>query len=159
MDQAFNEAVEVVLKNEGGYVRDPDDPGGETKFGISKKSYPDLDIAELTRDEAVAIYHRDFWEANRYGEIHNFDVAMKVFDLAVNVGAKTVNVMLQLAIGLTGDQAVEVDGIVGPQTLGAVNGHSNAGWLVDKLRIIAVEHYAAINNPKYLAGWIKRSIS
>ena len=159
MDQTFSEAVEVVLRNEGGYVRDPDDPGGETKFGISKRSYPALDIAELTRDEAIYIYHRDFWAANRYGEIEDRGLAEKVFDLAVNMGAKTANVMMQVAINLTGGEPVEVDGIIGPQTLGAVNRHMSPAWLVDKLRVIAVEHYAAINNPKFLAGWVKRAIS
>ena len=49
------EAIEHVLKFEGGYVNDPDDPGGETNFGISKRSYPDLDIAALTVADAVEI--------------------------------------------------------------------------------------------------------
>ena len=48
----FDEIIEVVLKHEGGYVNDPDDPGGETKYGISKKAYPDEDIKELTIERA-----------------------------------------------------------------------------------------------------------
>lgn len=54
-------AITTLLKVEGGYVNDPRDPGGETKYGISRRSYPNLDIARLTREDAVAIYERDFW--------------------------------------------------------------------------------------------------
>ena len=46
----FDEIIEVVLHHEGGYVNDPDDPGGETNFGIAKRSHPDVDIANLTKD-------------------------------------------------------------------------------------------------------------
>lgn len=56
-------AIALVLKHEGGYIDDPADPGGETKYGISKRSYPDLDIKNLTPEEATAIYQRDFWTA------------------------------------------------------------------------------------------------
>ncbi len=45
----FDEIIEVVLHHEGGYVNDPDDPGGETNFGIAKRSHPDVDIANLTK--------------------------------------------------------------------------------------------------------------
>lgn len=54
-------AVDLVLRHEGGYVNDPRDPGGETNFGISKRSYPDLAIADLTRAQAGSIYQKDFW--------------------------------------------------------------------------------------------------
>src|SRR5690606_28008981 len=57
-DERFRRAVEVVLKHEGGYVNNPSDPGGETKYGISKRSYPELDIANLTQEDAIAIYYR-----------------------------------------------------------------------------------------------------
>ena len=55
--------------DEGGYVDNPADPGGETKFGISKREYPDLEIATLTRADAVAIYYRDWWQRYRYSEL------------------------------------------------------------------------------------------
>ena len=44
----FSEAIEIVLKHEGGYVNDPDEPGGETKYGISKRSFPKYYIKNLT---------------------------------------------------------------------------------------------------------------
>ena len=48
----FEEIIDNVLESEGGYVNDKDDPGGETNMGISKRAYPDLDIKNLTREEA-----------------------------------------------------------------------------------------------------------
>ena len=48
----FDEIIEVVLHHEGGYVNDPKDPGGETNFGIAKRSHPDVDIKNLTKDGA-----------------------------------------------------------------------------------------------------------
>ena len=55
----FNEAIEIVLKHEGGYVNDIDDPGGETMMGISKKAYPNLDIKNLTKEDVKNIYYKD----------------------------------------------------------------------------------------------------
>lgn len=57
----FDEAFERTLGHEDGYVDDPRDPGGETKWGISKRSYPHLDIKNLTQDQAKGIYRTDFW--------------------------------------------------------------------------------------------------
>jgi lysozyme family protein len=57
----FDDLIGRVLTHEGGYVSDPRDPGGETRFGIAKRSYPNVDIKALTRDDAIAIYRRDFW--------------------------------------------------------------------------------------------------
>ena len=58
----FKDIINNVLQSEGGYVYDKDDPGGETKYGISKRAYPDFDIKNLTKDDAKAIYLRDFWQ-------------------------------------------------------------------------------------------------
>jgi len=82
---AFDRAVDLVLQLEGGYVNDPRDPGGETKYGISKRSYPDVDIAALTREDAIAIYHRDFWMPVA-SVVADPQMRMLVFDSAVNHG-------------------------------------------------------------------------
>jgi lysozyme family protein len=83
-DQAFN----VVVGIEAGYVNDPNDPGGETKFGISKRAYPQLDIPNLTLDQAKAIYLRDYWHLCKCDELP-MDLALAVFDCAVNQGVST----------------------------------------------------------------------
>src|SRR5690606_3267043 len=120
MDERFRRAVEVVLQHEGGYANDPRDPGGETKWGISKRSYPHLDIANLTREEAIEIYRRDWWQRYGYGRIDDADVAAKVMDLAIKMGPATAHRLLQEALVFVGCP-VAVDGIIGPQTIGAAN--------------------------------------
>ena len=65
----FDEAFEILIGHEGGYVNDKRDPGGETKYGIAKRSYPNVDVRNLTRAQAVDIYRRDFWQRVRGDEL------------------------------------------------------------------------------------------
>ena len=58
----FDEIIEVVLEHEGGYVNDPKDPGGETNFGIAKRSHPDVDIKNLTKEGDKEIYKEVYWD-------------------------------------------------------------------------------------------------
>ena len=62
MKTTFDEIIDVVLEHEGGYVNDPTDTGGETKYGISKRAYPDEDIKELTVERAKELYKKDYWD-------------------------------------------------------------------------------------------------
>lgn len=96
----FDQAFDRLIGAEGGYVNNPADPGGETKFGISKRSYPDVDIANLTVDGAKAIYLRDFWSP--LGDADPA-VTFQVFDFAVNSGIQTAIRKLQAAIGVADD--------------------------------------------------------
>jgi lysozyme family protein len=157
----FERAVEVVLKHEGGYVNDPDDPGGETKFGISKRSYPDLDIRNLTEEQARAIYRKDWWDEHGYHRIENADIAAKLLDLAVHVGPWRAHKMLQRAVNASGGH-VEVDGWLGPNTVDAVNRHPVPGLILAQLRLQAVRHYADLAQHaarrKFLLGWVRRAL-
>jgi lysozyme family protein len=96
----FTSAFNRLISSEGGYVNDPRDPGGETKFGISKRSYPDIDIKNLTLEVAKDIYYRDFWAP--LGTIHP-TLKFQVFDFAVNSGIQTAVRKLQQAIGVADD--------------------------------------------------------
>ena len=58
----FRKSLAFVLKHKGGYVNNPADPGGETKWGISKRAYPNLDIKNLTPEQACDIYSHDYWD-------------------------------------------------------------------------------------------------
>lgn len=81
----FDVAMAFVRKWEGGYVFDKDDPGGETKYGISKRAYPSEDIKNLTRERAEFLYKRDYWDKlnlERYPQ----DKAIALFNVAVNMG-------------------------------------------------------------------------
>ena len=89
----WGRAIEHVFKWEGGYVNDPRDPGGETNMGISKRSYPHLDIANLTREDAVEIYRRDYWMKSGANEL-SWPLCLTHFDFAVNAGTWRANVTL-----------------------------------------------------------------
>lgn len=109
----FDTAFSDLISSEGGYVFDPRDPGGETKFGISKRSYPTVDIKSLTLADAKAIYLRDFWQRAQCDKLPP-SLAFDVFDAAVNSGIGQATRFLQRAVG------VADDGVIGPVTLGAI---------------------------------------
>lgn len=109
----FKTALELILKHEGGYVNHPDDPGGETKYGISKRAYPDVDIKGLTVEEAGEIYYKDYWCKVGCDELPE-PVALMVFDAAVNMGVLRAAKQLQRAASAT------PDGVVGRMTIRAV---------------------------------------
>ena len=83
----FEKALEFTLKWEGGYSNDPKDPGGETKFGISKKSHPDLNIKNLTFDQASEIYRKEYWGPAGCDKL-KWPVNLIGFDTAVNMGVE-----------------------------------------------------------------------
>ena len=82
----FEKAIEFVLSDdiEGGYVNDPDDPGGETKFGISKRAYPSLDIKTLSKEAAKHLYFKDYWKAGGCVVLLEPKLAIVHFDACVN---------------------------------------------------------------------------
>ena len=111
---AFDQAFTIVIGEEGDYTDDAADPGGATKYGISHAAYPDLDIANLTLDDAKAIYKRDYWDKIS-GDLLDPRLALIVFDAAVNNGISRAGMWLQQALG------VPVDGVVGSQTIAATS--------------------------------------
>lgn len=146
----FDLAFDRLIGNEGGYVNNPGDPGGETNFGISKRSYPTVDIASLTREQAKVIYFRDFWQR---GQMDRYDpaIAFQVFDIAVNSGIETAIRLLQRAAG------VADDGHVGPVTLAAIKSRS----VTDLLMLIIAERlifWCKLSTwPTFGKGWARRA--
>ena len=128
----FKLAIPRVITNEGGYVNDPDDPGGETHWGISKRSYPSLDIKNLTEDEAVAIYLKDFW---KYDGIIDQEVATKVFDSYVNLKHLAM-IYIQTIVF----HALKPDGIYGVETEDAIN-RADPNAFLTALRARLSTHY------------------
>lgn len=120
MIDVFEYAFGKTLGYEGGYVDDPDDPGGETRFGISKRSYPDVDIKALSEAEAKDIYRRDYWNKLRLGEIYSTLISSEIFDTAVNMGRRNSIRIAQKSLNFLGGDLVE-DGIIGAKTLTALN--------------------------------------
>jgi len=94
----LKEALKFTLKWEGEYSFDPDDPGGETKWGISKRSYPEEDIANLTKERALEIYLKDYWLPIG-GDNLLYPYCVAVFDTAVNCGVARTKDWLRRAGG------------------------------------------------------------
>lgn len=93
MRESFDSAFSFVIGSEGEYSNDPDDPGGETKYGISKRAYPHLDIKNLTLDDAKSIYWQDYWDKADCDNLPNpLDIC--VFDTAVNQGVGRAKLLL-----------------------------------------------------------------
>lgn len=101
MDLTFDQAFDRLIGHEGGYVFDPRDPGGETKFGICKRSYPALNIKALDIGTAKAIYRKDFWQP--LGDECHPAIRFQAFDFAVNSGISTALRKLQQAIHVADD--------------------------------------------------------
>ena len=152
----FDEIIEVVLEHEGGYVNDPDDPGGETKYGISKKAYPDEDIKELTVERAKELYKRDYWDRYRTGDLP--DRLRHIYvDMCINMGGGRAIKILQEACNSKNSNKIDVDGGMGPMTIKAATSVEEF-----RLRAFRVLYYAELimkkpNLAKFWVGWFRRS--
>jgi lysozyme family protein len=154
----FSEAIDIVLKHEGNYTNDSCDPGGETKFGISKKSYPNLDIKNLNIKQVKEIYYKDYWLPLKCDEINIQWFADKLFDMAVLIGIGTAVRLLQQSINSECDVEIEIDGIMGPKTLSYVNSYNMEDVYHAFLYTMEV-HLKSLNQPKYINGWMIRLYS
>ena len=94
----FERALAFTLSWEGGYSLDKDDPGGETKYGISKRAYPNLDIKNLTTKQAAEIYRKDYWTPAGCDALPD-KLGMCHFDAAVNHGLHRAQAFLAVADG------------------------------------------------------------
>lgn len=145
----WDSAFDLLMINEGGYVNNLNDPGGETKYGISKKAYPDLDIENLTLEQAKVIYKKDYWDRCKCDYIPDA-LSIALFDFAVNSGTKRAIICLQKALGVT------ADGIIGNQTIGACN-RIPTKYVLEKYMDIRLDFLTNLKNWKYFGnGWGKR---
>ena len=142
----FDEAIDIILHHEGGYVNDPDDPGGETNYGITKRDFPHLDIKNLTVQQAKEIYKDKYWNAVRGDRISNQEIANQMFDFAVNAGVNRATKIAQKIMKIT------ADGIFGNQTLGNINSTDFILFLTNyKLERIAF--YTRLAKRKHLGNF------
>lgn len=154
----FNQALKDHIKaSEGGYVNNPNDRGGETKYGISKRSYPKLDIKNLTWAQALEIYERDFWKKMNLGQLKDQELANNVMDFGINAGIHQAGVSLQRVLGFTG---TNVDGKIGPVTIAAANAMPTAAAKYSQERIRFYQSLAQTNPSQagFLNGWINRTL-
>lgn len=155
----YQRAIVKTLAHEGGakYTDDPADRGGATKYGISQRAYPNLDIRNLTEEQAREIYKRDYWDRVLGDEIKSQMVAESLFDTSVNMGVRTASRLAQVALGI--DPA---DGIIGSHSLAKIN-ETDPSAFIAAFTITKIARYAHICNrdgtqKRFLLGWINRTL-
>lgn len=151
----FNEFFDWLMDWEGRtYENDPSDRGGETKFGIDKRSHPDVDIKKLTEAEAKRIYWDEYWKPMA-AELLPWRLAWVMADIAVNNGrTRSVRWAQEMSGGLV------VDGRLGPKTLAALQ--ADASRIRRALLARREKFYRTIGvgtQKKFLKGWLNRNKS
>ena len=154
----FEDIIVKVLHHEGGYVNDPKDPGGETNFGIAKRSHPDVDIKNLTENKAKSIYKEHYWDKNKVEELP-YQLRHIYFDMCVNQGKGRAVKILQRAANAKG-ASLKVDGGLGPKTLAAIE---DSNVELQRVRSYRVKYYADLvtrkpDLEKFYYGWFKRAL-
>lgn len=145
----FLEVFDRLMGHEGNYSNDPNDPGGETKWGISKRAYPNLIIKLLTREQARDIYLRDFWNPLQM-MLLPFSVAFQLFDFAVNSGIETSIRYFQRALN------VADDGHFGPISKKAMEESTETDMIMN-LNAERLEFMTKLKNwPHHGKGWAIR---
>jgi len=162
----FELAVNKIYKYEcppkgSCYVNDPNDPGGETNWGISKRAFPDVNIKNLTKDEATKLYMFKYWMPMRLNEVHSQEMAEEMLDIGVNMGNEVAVRLAQWAYNLLTNDEIHMDGKIGPVTLGALNGHPFPRSVTKAMNGLQFSRYVMIvaNNPKqkkYFRSWLRR---
>ena len=176
MTRRFLKFMEIVKNFENGptgngYVNDPVDAGGETVSGVTRKNYPSLkiwtsldkisDVAKKKSyqptkeewDEIYKIYFDLYYQKVNAEDIMDEQLAIQVFDFAVNGGVSRSAKILQEAIKVT------QDGIIGPKTLLAANSNKKASDLFRQHRIKFYENLVKEkpSNQKFISGWLNRA--
>jgi len=145
----FDTSFEKLIGNEGGYVKNPTDPGGETKYGISKRAYPMENIAALTLERAKELYRRDYWVPAGCETVPE-PIKFDLFDMAVNSGVRQAIRTLQHAVGTT------EDGLLGSATLTATQAMSPDRVLMrfNAARLLFMT--TLVTWPTFGRGWARR---
>lgn len=156
-DERYVRFFKRLMKYEGGYVNDPDDLGGETKYGISKRAYPNINIRDLTEADAMGIFHRDYYLPLNIPAFVDDEIAWQVFDFGVNAGVKRSAKMVQRIVGAF------PDGHIGSKSLDLINNYSGEYPLHIEFKSHRLKYYMMLTekrkkNLKYLKGWIFRAL-
>ena len=168
----FNIALPITLKFEGGYVDDPDDPGGETNLGITMKTFtttasPLLGISptsanlkNLTPAQAGIIYKRIYWDRVQGDALASQPLANIVFDFYVNAGTHASSLLQKIVNAMGVDPQLVEDGKIGQGTLIALSGVPN-GDVYTRYKQGRSDYYEGLAsaNPKlqrFLKGWLNR---
>lgn len=134
--KSVRQLAEEIVAREGGFVNDPDDPGGATNFGVTIHTMRRLgldldgsggidmaDVRALTRARAVEIFIEQYYHRPGIARLPEV-LRASVFDMQVNAGANAVRILQRLLREM--GHAVDVDGVIGPQTLAAAEAAAKA---------------------------------
>lgn len=160
----FFKAVKLTMEFEGHHRLSniKDDKGGKTKFGISQRAYPYLDIENLKYQDAVQIYYDDYWKKLDCDAIKDKNLAINLFDAAINMGRKNAVKILQKALFMDKNQ---IDGFLGPITNKAIKlyyeKHETIVGQFIMFRIL--KYYEIIEKDSsqkiFFRGWVIRTMS
>lgn len=162
----FNKAFNALMIWEGGYINDANDKGGETKFGISKRSYPNLCIKTLTEQDAREIYYQDYWLKANCHTIEHDKTAQRLFLAAVNCGVSRAVKIFQECINLANlSEKITVDGIPGRRTTAAFCKISEAcpELFAESFTCCLIRYYNEIveknkSQAVFFRGWVRRAL-
>jgi len=157
MKDNFDICLAALLKHEGGFVNHKDDPGGMTNLGVTRKVWEthvghaveEADMRALKPDMVAPLYRKNYWAKAKCDALPS-GVDYTVFDIAVNSGVSRAARILQQAIGLVDD------GIIGPNTLAAINGKDPQDLIkkICDIRLTFLQHLPTW--PTFGRGWSKR---
>lgn len=157
-DADLRRVILKTIQKEGGHVDDPVDKGGETKYGISKRSWPNVDIASLTIWQAFDIYKKWYAYPLHVHEIDSVRVGWKVFDVGVNAGLVRAAKLTQEALGMGPDG---IDGIIGARTVRAINATDEATFFMRFIPLLERFYEGIVERDpsqrKFLNGWLSRA--
>ncbi len=162
MADNFDVSLAFTLREEGGYVDDPADPGGATNMGITLATYrqwsddPELgstQVQDMTERTATAIYRSLYWNPFRADALP-IGVDLSVFDMGVNAGIWRSARLLQRALRFTGE---EVDGCIGPETLDAAAKRDPRTLVIDMAERQAAYYRSLADFPTFGTGWLDRT--
>lgn len=145
----YRSAFTYILEVEGGYINDPKDPGGETKYGISKNAFPKLVIKNLTRSDAKKLFHTHYW-LPCYDDSMSFKIALISFDSCVHLGVGEGVKILQKSL------KVSIDGKIGRKTRIALNTINQEELSLRMLASRMKSYQKTINYNIYGGAWTKR---
>lgn len=160
-----DEIIAKVIGTEGGYVNNPADPGGATKYGITQRyltnarkspQFANLpaSVADITAQQAHDLYAADQWQVIK-GDSLPPAVALLAFDCAVNAGPGTAANILETALG------IPADGVIGPHVI-AASAAANPQKLAAEFAAQNAFHYAkiyAMGERQFMLGWMRRVIT
>ena len=152
----FNEIIEKVLEHEGGYVNDKDDLGGETKYGITKRFYPNLDIKSLTREQAKEIYYKDYWIPSK-AKLLPKELRYPYFDCVVNTGQRRAVKILQQACNNKNTFEIKEDGLIGAATISACKKLEADRFVSYRILFYSLLISENPTQEKFWYGWYKRA--